>query len=273
MREWLSGWQGTRMCQVLTGHAGNRNAVKLTRARKEELKTILARPPSWSGVRAEFGEVPAVCDGVKIWFDARYQVGPLLPAALALVRHEPRPARADKCRDEAASTRRMAEVKTLSRQPAAGAGLGGLHGRRGPRGARGMDYSSDVTHEGPAYEALRGLEEGGPVVLQGPEPDQQDCEALLRLGRSRTPSRSSAPSTDSNEKPARQIAVRPGQRRLLSRQDTAKGHISDIQREALKETFKACVSYITGCTFAHDFWITLQLPSSNCVKLYNNFDE
>ena len=41
VQEWLAGRQATRMCSVLTGHAGNQNAVKLTRAQKEELK------PSW----------------------------------------------------------------------------------------------------------------------------------------------------------------------------------------------------------------------------------
>ena len=43
IREWLADWQNTRMCSVLTGHAGNRNAAELTRARKEE------PGPSWPG--------------------------------------------------------------------------------------------------------------------------------------------------------------------------------------------------------------------------------
>ena len=45
VQEWLADWQATRMCSVLTGHAGNQNAAELTRAQKEELKKILARPP------------------------------------------------------------------------------------------------------------------------------------------------------------------------------------------------------------------------------------
>ena len=49
-QEWLAEWQATRMCSVLTGHAGNQNAAKLTRTQKEELKAILAQPPSRSGV-------------------------------------------------------------------------------------------------------------------------------------------------------------------------------------------------------------------------------
>ena len=38
VQEWLADWQATRMCSVLTGHAGNQNAAKPTRTRKEELK-------------------------------------------------------------------------------------------------------------------------------------------------------------------------------------------------------------------------------------------
>ena len=39
--EWLAEWRATRMCSVLTGHAGNQDAAEPTRTRKEELK------PSW----------------------------------------------------------------------------------------------------------------------------------------------------------------------------------------------------------------------------------
>ena len=46
VQEWLADWQATRMCSVLTGHAGNQNAAKLTRDQKQELKKILAQPPS-----------------------------------------------------------------------------------------------------------------------------------------------------------------------------------------------------------------------------------
>ena len=45
-QEWPADWQATRMCSVLTGHAGNQNAAKPTRTQKEELKKILAQPPS-----------------------------------------------------------------------------------------------------------------------------------------------------------------------------------------------------------------------------------
>ena len=91
VQEWPAEWQATRMCSVLTGHAGNQNAAKPTRVRKEELKAILAQPPSQTGVHAEFWDVPAIRDVVKILF--RVPVGLFVPAAPALLRVEFRAAR------------------------------------------------------------------------------------------------------------------------------------------------------------------------------------
>ena len=71
VQEWLAEWQATRMRRVPAGHAGNQDAAEPARARKEDLKAILARPPSRSGVRVGFWDVPAIRDVVKIWFDAR----------------------------------------------------------------------------------------------------------------------------------------------------------------------------------------------------------
>ncbi|MFC2624119.1 MAG: helix-turn-helix domain-containing protein [Propionibacterium acidifaciens] len=76
VQEWLADWQATRMCSVLTGHAGNQNAAKLTRDQKQELKKILAQPPSRTGARAGFRDTPAVHDVMKILSDARYQSDP-----------------------------------------------------------------------------------------------------------------------------------------------------------------------------------------------------
>ena len=45
VQEWLAEWQATRMRRVPAGHAGNRDAAKPARAQKEELETVLARPP------------------------------------------------------------------------------------------------------------------------------------------------------------------------------------------------------------------------------------
>lgn len=54
VKEWLSGWRRTRLHSVVTGHAGNQNAAKLTRLQKEQLKEALSLPPSESGIAAAF---------------------------------------------------------------------------------------------------------------------------------------------------------------------------------------------------------------------------
>ena len=73
VQEWLADWRATRMCSVLTGHAGNQNAAKLTRDQKQELKKILAQPPSQTGIHAGFWDVPAIRDVVKTLSDVEYQ--------------------------------------------------------------------------------------------------------------------------------------------------------------------------------------------------------
>ena len=113
VRKWLAGWQGARMCSAPTGGAGNQNAAKPARVRKEELKAILARPPSRTGIHAEFWDVPAIRDVVKILFDVEYQADSsyqLLLRLCGLSFKLPDPF--DKHRNEKAITRRMTEVKT-----------------------------------------------------------------------------------------------------------------------------------------------------------------
>ena len=113
VQEWPADWQTTRMRRVLTGHAGNQNAAKPTRDQKQELKKILAQPPSQTGIHAEFWDVPAIRDVVKILFDVEYQSDSsyqLLLRFCGLSLELPDPF--DKHRNEKAITRRMTEVKT-----------------------------------------------------------------------------------------------------------------------------------------------------------------
>ena len=113
VQEWLAEWRATRMCSVLTGHAGNQDAAEPARAQKEELKTILVRPSSPAGVRAEFWDVPAIRDVVKTLSDVEYQSDSsyqLLLRFCGLSLELPDPF--DEHRNEKAITRRMAEVKT-----------------------------------------------------------------------------------------------------------------------------------------------------------------
>ena len=60
VQEWPADWQATRMRRVPAGHAGNQDAAEPTRARKQEPKAVLARPPSRTGVHAGFRDAPAL---------------------------------------------------------------------------------------------------------------------------------------------------------------------------------------------------------------------
>ena len=73
VQEWPADRRGTRMYWVLAGHAGNQNAAEPARAQEEELKAILARSPSRTGVRAEFRDTPAIREVVRILSDAEHQ--------------------------------------------------------------------------------------------------------------------------------------------------------------------------------------------------------
>ena len=112
VREWLSEWRRYRLGSVVTGHAGNENAAKLKRAQKEELEEILSKPPSESGVRAEFWDVPALRDVVQTGFGVEYRSDSsyrLLMRFLGMSFKLPDPF--DKRRDEEAITRRMTEIR------------------------------------------------------------------------------------------------------------------------------------------------------------------
>ncbi|WP_415111379.1 winged helix-turn-helix domain-containing protein [Micropruina sp.] len=108
---WIADWQETRLCSVVTGHAGNQNAAKLTREQKMSLREVLAAAPSEAGVSAAFWDVPALADVVKTRFDVVYESDSsyqLLLRFCGMSFKLPDPV--DKRRDEAAITTRMAEI-------------------------------------------------------------------------------------------------------------------------------------------------------------------
>ena len=212
-RRWSSGRRGrcrsgrptggTPGRRALTGHAGNQNAAKLTRDQKQELKKILAQPPSRSGVHAGFWDVPAIREVVKILFDVEYQSDSSYQLLLRLcgLSLEPSgPVRRAPRRESHHQTHDRSENPS---QSSAGRRLGGLHGRRGPLGARGRD-PPHAAPERTAHQAVRGPEEDVPVLLRRPLPDRRNT---LSRG-TRTPSRRSSRWNDSNAKP-RQRRSRP----------------------------------------------------------------
>ena len=97
---------------MVTGHAGNENAAKLTRAQKEQLKETLGRPPSQSGIKADFWDVPALRDVVKIKFGVEYASDSSYQLLMRFLGMSFKlPDLFDKRRDEAAITARMVRIR------------------------------------------------------------------------------------------------------------------------------------------------------------------
>ena len=109
---WLSQWRIWRLGSVVTGHQGNENAAKLTRAQKEEVAQVLKEPPSEAGVPAEFWDVPALADVVTSRFDVEYESDSSYRLLMKFVGMSFKLADPfDKRRDEEGIAARMAEVK------------------------------------------------------------------------------------------------------------------------------------------------------------------
>ena len=284
--EWLAEWQATRMCSVLTGHAGNQNAAKLTRTQKEELKAILAQPPSRSGVHAEFWDVPAIREVVKILFDVEYQADSsyqLLLRLCGLSLELPDPF--DEHRNEKAITRRMAEVKTevkalldqgwevytvdevrLEHE---------AETRRMwlPRGQR-TKLSVDRKKTSQSFFGALSLTSKKVKLypIEGNQNTEQTILALERLQRETGTEKIAVVLDNARFHHAKALTdlYEPGQ--LLERitpihlppyapdhnpaehvRNAAKSNIANIQRETPEETFGAFASHIASRTFDYDF--------------------
>ncbi len=286
VQEWPAEWRATRMRSVLTGHAGNQNAAKLTRARREDLKAILARPPSQTGIHAGSWDVPAVREVVKIMFDVEYQADSshrLLLRFCGPSLEPPGPVRRAPQRESRHQTHDRGENPS---QGPVGRRLGGLHGRRGPPRARGLDPPHAAPKRGqrtrPSVNRQRTSQSFFGAL---PRPTKKsNCTRSRGAG---TPSRQSSRWNDSNAKPTEKIAVVPDNARfhhakaltglhqpgqLLERitpihlppyapdhnpvehvRNTARNNTATIQHETPEETLGASASHIASRTFDYDF--------------------
>ena len=286
MQEWLAEWQATRMCTVLTGHAGNQNAAKLTRAQKQELKAILAQPPSQTGVHAEFWNVPAIRDVVKILFDARYESDSSYQLLLRFCGMSfKRPDPFDKHRDEQAITRRMAEVKAQVKDLLdAGWEVYAADEVRLEHEAetrrmwlpKGQRTKLSVDRKKTSQSFFGALSLTSKKVklypVEGNQNTEQTILALDRLQRETREEKIAVVPGGARFHHAKMLTGlhEPGQ--LLERitpvflppyapdhnpvehvWSTAKNNTATIQHETPEQTFTASASHITGHTFNHDF--------------------
>lgn len=110
--DWLRDWNAARLQSVVTGHAGNKNAAKLTGEQKAELKKVLESPPSEAGVSAEFWDVPSLEDVVKTRFDVEYESDSSYQILMRFLGMSFKLADPfDKRRDEARIAARMEKIK------------------------------------------------------------------------------------------------------------------------------------------------------------------
>lgn len=108
----LRDWGEFRLASVVTGHAGNENAAKLTADQKEEVRAALASPPSESGVPADFWDVPALEKLVSMRFGVEYESDSSLHLLMKFCGMSfKKPDAFDKRRDEEGIAKRMAEVR------------------------------------------------------------------------------------------------------------------------------------------------------------------
>ena len=286
VQEWLADWQATRMCSVLTGHAGNQNAAKLTRDQKQELKKILAQPPSQTGIHAEFWDVPAIRDVVKIMFDVEYQSDSsyqLLLRFCGLSFKLPDPF--DKHRNEKAITRRMTEVKTQVKAlldagwevyTADEVRLEHEAETRRMWLPKGQRTKLSVDRQKTSQSFFGALSLTSKKVklypIEGNQNTEQTILALERLQRETETEKIAVVLDNARFHHAKMLAglYEPG--RLLERitpihlppyapdhnpvehvWNAAKNNIANIQHETPEETFGAFASYIASRTFDYDF--------------------
>jgi transposase len=115
IEEWLRRWNRERLGSVVTGHAGNLNASKLTAAQRAQAAAVLSRPPAPDASHAlppAFWDVPQLAEWLRTEFDVVYESPSsyhFLLRMAGLSFHKPDPL--DKRRDDAAVETRIAEIR------------------------------------------------------------------------------------------------------------------------------------------------------------------
>ena len=286
VQEWPAEWRATRMRSVLTGHVGNQNAAELTRAQKEELKAILAQPPSRTGVRAEFWDAPAIRDAVKTLFDVEYQSDFSYRLLLRFCGPSPEPPDPfDEHRDEKAITRRMTEVKTQVKSlldqgwevyTADEVRLEHEAWTRRMQPPKGQRTKLSVDRQKTSQSFFGALSLTSKKVklypIEGNQNTEQTILALERLQRETETEKIAVVLDNARFHHAKALTglYEPG--RLLERitpiylppyapdhnpaghvWNAARNNTANIQRETPEETFGAFASYIAGRAFDYDF--------------------
>lgn len=70
---WRRAWNNRRMASIFSGHSSNHNAAKLTTDQLNQIKAVLAEPPSDYGIPKEMWDVPTLRDYVSTKFGVVYE--------------------------------------------------------------------------------------------------------------------------------------------------------------------------------------------------------
>ena len=299
VRDWLANWRLTRLCSVVTGHAGNENAAKLTRAQKEQLKETLSRPPSQSGIKADFWDVPALRDVVKILFDVEYQSDSTYQLLLKFCGMSFKlPGPFDKRRDEAAITARMArirqevaellargwEVRTVDEvrveHEAETRRMWLPRGRRTrlhvdrTRSARSFFGALSLTTKKMKIYPIEGNQNAEQITLVMARPVRETENEKIAVVLDNAGFYHAKAVTDLYEPgqaleritPIHLPPYAPDHNPTEHVWNTAKDHIANIQHDTPEQTWTAFTSYITSRTFDYDFeHLPITPPEGNLV--------
>ena len=299
VRDWPANWRLTGLCSVVTGHAGNENAAKLTRSQKEQLKETLGRPPSQSGIKADFWDVPALRDVVKILFDVEYQSDSTYQLLLKFCGMSFKlPDPFDKRRDEAAITARMArirqevaelltrgwEVRTVDEvrveHEAETRRMWLTRGKRTrlrvdrTRSARSFFGALSLTSKKMKVYPIEGNQNAEWITLAMARLTRETENDKIAVVLDNAGFHHAKTVTDLYEpgqaleriKPIYLPPYAPDHNPTEHVWNTAKDHIANIQHDTPEQTYSAFTSYITSRTFDYDFeHLPITPPEGNLV--------
>ena len=252
----------------------------------QELKKILAQPPFQTGIHAEFWDVPAIRDVVKIMFDMEYQSDSsyqLLLRLCGLSFKLPDPF--DEHRNEKAITRRMTEVKTqvkslldqgwevYTADEARPEHEAWTRRMQPPKGQRTRPSVDRQRTSQPFFGALPPTSRTvTPYPTEQNRNTEQTILALERLQRETGTGKLAVVPDNARFHHAKALTALYEPGRLLERitpihlppyapdhnpvehvWNAARNNIANIQRETPEETFGASASHIASRTFDYDF--------------------
>ena len=283
---WLSEWRTSRLKSVVTGHQGNENAAKLTRAQKDEVARMLKEPPSTVGVPAEFWDVPELANvissrfGVEYDSDSTYRLL-MTFAGMSFKLADP----FDKRRNEEAISARMAEVKQqVSELLAQDFEVYTVDEVRVeheaetrrmwlPKGKRTKIYV-DRKRDGKSFFGALSLTTGKAKIypIDGNQNAEQVILMLARLQRETSRDKIAVVLDNAGFHHAKALVQLFESGQALDRitpiylppyapehnptehiWNAAKGAIANLQREAPENTYTAFMEYVSGRRFDYDF--------------------